>query len=409
MKINGKIRGWYEKNKRDLPWRHTRDPYRIWVSEVILQQTRVSQGLDYYNRFIESFPDVGSLAGAGEDAVLKQWQGLGYYSRARNLHHTAREIAERHSGRFPGTYDGLLELKGVGACTAAAIASICYGEARAVVDGNVSRVIARLSGLKEAVNSSAGIRAVESLAGELLEEETAAGGDPGTHNQSMMEFGALRCLPASPLCTGCPLSGLCKASLEGEVETIPVKIPGRKPVERRIYFYIPVYHGDTWIIRRDEKDIWRSLYQFPAFESGAALSEEEITGRIWTGLWAGKKRQPGGDGGRPEDATPVGGHPEADTPGGGRPEDATPGEDGRYPEAATPGEEGGAPRMTVLRISKPIRHQLTHQMILARFIHAELGTLPDSLPPGWIRVPLDRLDEYPFPRLIHRYMESVKF
>jgi A/G-specific adenine glycosylase len=399
MKINGKIRGWYEKNKRDLPWRHTRDPYRIWVSEVILQQTRVSQGLDYYNRFIESFPDVGSLAGAGEDAVLKQWQGLGYYSRARNLHHTAREIAERHSGRFPGTYDGLLELKGVGACTAAAIASICYGEARAVVDGNVSRVIARLSGLKEAVNSSAGIRAVESLAGELLEEETAAGGDPGTHNQSMMEFGALRCLPASPLCTGCPLSGLCKASLEGEVETIPVKIPGRKPVERRIYFYIPVYHGDTWIIRRDEKDIWRSLYQFPAFESGAALSEEEITGRIWTGLWAGKKRQPGGDGGHPEDATPVGGRPEADTPG----------EDGRHQEAATPGEKGGAPRMTVLRISKPIRHQLTHQMILARFIHAELGTLPDSLPPGWIRVPLDRLDEYPFPRLIHRYMESVKF
>jgi A/G-specific adenine glycosylase len=401
MKINGKIRGWYEKNKRDLPWRHTRDPYRIWVSEVILQQTRVSQGLDYYNRFIESFPDVGSLAGAGEDAVLKQWQGLGYYSRARNLHHTAREIAERHSGRFPGTYDGLLELKGVGACTAAAIASICYGEARAVVDGNVSRVIARLSGLKEAVNSSAGIRAVESLAGELLEEETAAGGDPGTHNQSMMEFGALRCLPASPLCTGCPLSGLCKASLEGEVETIPVKIPGRKPVERRIYFYIPVYHGDTWIIRRDEKDIWRSLYQFPAFESGAALSEEEITGRIWTGLWAGKKRQPGGDGGHPEDATPG--------EDGRHPEDATPGEDGRHQEAATPGEEGGAPRMTVLRISKPIRHQLTHQMILARFIHAELGTLPDSLPPGWIRVPLDRLDEYPFPRLIHRYMESVKF
>jgi A/G-specific adenine glycosylase len=349
MKINGKIGRWYEKNRRELPWRHTRDPYRIWVSEVILQQTRVSQGLDYYNRFIESFPDVRSLAGAGEDAVLKAWQGLGYYSRARNLHHAAREIVERHNGRLPRTYGGLLGLKGVGAYTASAIASICYGEARAVVDGNVSRVIARLSGMKEAVNSSAGIRAVESLAGALMEEEMAAGGDPGTHNQAMMEFGALQCLPTAPGCTSCPLSGLCKAYQDGEVERIPVRIPKRRPVERWIYFLIPLYRGDTWIIRRDGKDIWRSLYQFPAVESAAALPEGEIPGRLLTDGW------------------------------------------------------------TIRRISGPIRHQLTHRTIHARFIHAELETLPASLPPGWIRVPVDRLDEYPVPRLIHRYMESVKF
>ena len=352
MKFGEIILGWYKKNRRDLPWRRTQNPYHIWLSEVILQQTRVSQGLDFYNRFIDAFPDVASLAGADEDEVLKLWQGLGYYSRARNLHRAARDVLKNRAGIFPDTYQGLLELKGIGVYTASAIASICFGEPRAVVDGNVSRVIARLYGVEEAINAAAGSRIVVSLAGKMLERGLADGGDPGTHNQAMMEFGALQCIPVSPRCETCPLSEGCDAHLTGRVGTLPVKIPKRKPVDRWICFYIILCNGETFLTRRGNNDIWRSLYQFPATESEGPLTGEEIINGLPGTKWPEQTR--------------------------------------------------------VKKISPVIRHQLTHRTIHARFIHAETGSWPRPLPEQWIPVPLDQLDSYPVPRLIHRYMEAVK-
>ncbi|MCK5136510.1 MAG: A/G-specific adenine glycosylase [Bacteroidales bacterium] len=350
MKIDGIIRGWYEKNRRDLPWRNTGDPYRIWLSEVILQQTRVSQGLDYYLEFTRAFPDVVSLARASEDEVLKKWQGLGYYSRARNLHEAARHVVDRLQGQLPGTYQGLLELKGVGTYTASAIASICFGEPRAVVDGNVSRVISRLFGVEEPVNSTTGGKIIASLADELLDRQ-----DPGTHNQAMMEFGALLCLPVSPDCDACPLKDHCVAWRTGRVEFFPVKIPKQKPVNRWIYYFILRCQGETIITKRGRDDIWPSLYQFPVVESAESIGAEEIIGRLNGAL--------------------------------------------------LPGAAG----VTIHRISDPIKHQLTHRTIHARFIHVDLGLWPRPLPSGWIKISMDRLDDFPVARLINRYMEVAKF
>lgn len=236
MKIGGIIREWYEKNRRELPWRETHDPYRVWLSEVILQQTRVDQGLGYYRRFLEAFPNVDALARASEDEVLKLWQGLGYYSRARNLHQAAREIMAERGGALPEDYEGWLKVKGVGAYTAAAIASICFGEPRAVVDGNVSRVIARIHGVETPVNSSAGAREIAALAGGMLDRS-----DPGTHNQAMMEFGALQCIPRDPGCPVCPVQVQCIANRTGEVNRLPVKRPRKKPVDRYFYYYIMLH------------------------------------------------------------------------------------------------------------------------------------------------------------------------
>ena len=273
MKIGGIIRRWYKKNKRDLPWRQTDDPYMVWVSEVILQQTRVNQGINYYINFTKAFPDVISLAQANEDEVLKLWQGLGYYSRARNLHRAAKDVVEQMEGAIPHSYEGLLKLKGVGNYTASAIASICFGEARAVVDGNVSRVIARLFGVRQPINSTTGIKIIASLARELMDNE-----HPGDHNQAMMEFGALQCVPASPDCSICPLIDHCEAHQTGMVKQLPVKIPKRKPVEWWMYFYIIVCNGETIITKRGTENIWKSLYQFPLVESDSPLSDAEVFG-----------------------------------------------------------------------------------------------------------------------------------
>ena len=380
MKIGGKILEWYEKNKRDLPWRRTANPYLIWISEVILQQTRVSQGLDYYNRFIERFPDVRSLAAAGEDELLKLWQGLGYYSRARNLHKAARYVVEQLGGRIPDSYEGLLKLKGVGTYTASAISSICFGEPRAVVDGNVSRVIARISGLKKPVNSPAGSRAIASMAEKLMGEELASGADPGTHNQSMMEFGALHCLPVSPECGNCPLSNMCSACRNGMVDRIPVRIARPEPVERWIYYYIFHYNGEVLITKRGDNDIWRSLYQFPAVESHFRRSDREVTGSMMKELW----------GNRDHFHEEISDQMEASEPGVAAPDNML-------------------PQLKIRMISESIRHRLTHRTIHARFIHAELQSRKDPLPSGWIRIPFDHLEKYPVPRLIQRYMEVVKF
>ena len=352
MKICGKILEWYKKNKRELPWRGTRDPYRIWLSEVILQQTRVNQGLGYYHRFISAFPDINSLAMAGEDEVLKLWQGLGYYSRARHLHQAAREIAGQRGGKLPGSYKEWLSVKGVGEYTASAIASICFGEPREVVDGNVARVIARIFGVEEAVNGTAGKKQVAALARELLDHA-----DPGTHNQAMMEFGSLQCVPVMPDCSVCPVRSMCAAYLTGMVDRLPVKIPRKKPVDRYIYYYVMVHGRETILVRRGNGDIWRSLYQFPAIESDVPLQEEELLGRRLHELL---------------DGVPQG-------------------------------------IVTIRKISDPVIHHLTHRRIHARFIHVDPGRWPRPLPPGWIPVLTRNLDDFPVPRLINRYMEVVNF
>ena len=262
---------WYAREGRDLPWRRTRDPYRIWLSEVILQQTRVAQGTEYYLRFTERFPDVASLAAAPEDEVLKLWQGLGYYSRARNLHAAARQVVERFGGRFPVALEEVRSLRGVGDYTAAAICSAAYDAPCAVVDGNVYRVLARLFDLDAPIDSTAGKRAFAELAQSQL--DTA---HPGRYNQAIMDFGALRCIPSSPRCEACPLAGRCLALAAGTVAARPVK-QGKARVRDRWFNYLHVSSGDRTLLRRREgRDIWQGLYEFPLVETEGPAELPEL-------------------------------------------------------------------------------------------------------------------------------------
>ena len=315
--------------------------------------------------------------------MLKQWQGLGYYSRARNLHRAAKDVVEQMEGEIPRTYDGLIKLKGVGNYTASAIASICFGEPRAVVDGNVSRVIARLYGVEEPINSTVGIKSIAFLAHELLDKD-----DPGNHNQAIMEFGALHCVPHSPDCSTCPLFLPCEARRTGRVDQLPVKIPKRKPVEQWMYFYIIICNGETLFSKRGTDGIWSSLYQFPVVESNLPLSEEEMLGTKLDQLIRGADY--GGD----RDCVPTG---ESERVPTGKRERVPTGIRSLWPD-----------QLTIGKISDPIRHQLTHRTIHARFIHVETGTWPDPLPAGWIKISLEQVDDFPVPRLINRYMEVVK-
>lgn len=267
--ISGILLDWYRLNRRSLPWRETRDAYRIWVSEIILQQTRVAQGLDYFLRFMERFPTVELLADADEDEVMKLWQGLGYYSRARNLHTAAKQIVAM--GGFPDTYEGVRALKGVGDYTAAAICSIAYGLPHAVVDGNVYRVLSRLYGVDTPIDSALGKKEFAMLAKAMLE-----GHEPGEYNQAIMDFGALQCTPGMPDCSACPLCELCIARAEGRVGELPVK--GHKTRTKNRYFnYIYVRAGAyTYINKRSDDDIWRNLYEFPLIETEKEVGEEEF-------------------------------------------------------------------------------------------------------------------------------------
>ena len=245
---------WYDANGRDLPWRRTRDPYAIWLSEIILQQTRIAQGQAYWERFLSAFPDVGSLAAADEDEVLRLWQGLGYYSRARNLHAAARQIAS--TGRFPDTLEGIRALKGVGDYTAAAIGSFAFGIPAAVVDGNVYRVLARHFGIATPVGSAAAKKEFTSLAQSLLPPDR-----PGDFNQAMMDFGATQCTPASPACLLCPFADNCAALASGQVDRLPVRQKGAAVQERRFNYVFLRFQGRTAIRRRGTGDIWAGLYE----------------------------------------------------------------------------------------------------------------------------------------------------
>ena len=262
---------WYEENKRDLPWRRTSDPYLIWISEIILQQTRVVQGLEYFNRFTERFPDVAALARADEDEVMKYWQGLGYYSRARNLHAAARQIMNDFSGVFPRTREEVLSLKGIGDYTAAAICSFAYRLPYATVDGNVFRVLARLFNIDLPIDGGEGKKYFTALAQSLLDERR-----PDLFNQAMMEFGALQCVPKSPDCEHCPLNGKCLGLAARQVERLPVK-SGKTVVKPRYFNYLHIRgQGKTLLSKRTGNDIWRNLYEFPLVETASPVSWGEL-------------------------------------------------------------------------------------------------------------------------------------
>lgn len=332
---------WYESNARQLPWRTTTDPYRIWLSEVILQQTRVDQGLAYYLRFVERFPDVESLAGADEDEVMRLWQGLGYYSRARNLHQAAKSIAGKP---FPDTYDKLRSLKGVGDYTAAAIASIAFQLPYAVVDGNVYRVLARYFGIAEPIDTTAGKRLFADLARQLLDT-----GHPGVYNQALMDFGALQCVPAAPRCDECPLLQSCAARSRSLVGTLPVK-SSKPKTRRRCLSVVIVRAGATCFIRkRKNADIWRGLWEFPTFESDEPLDDVKT-------LVA-------------------------------------------FPPFAT---LFGDLSLKISPVAKGIRHILTHRTILADIYLASLDETATL--PGFRKVDVSDLDRYAFPRMILPYL-----
>jgi A/G-specific adenine glycosylase len=272
MKFSNTLIYWYLQNQRELPWRKTKNPYFIWLSEIMLQQTRVAQGLDYYLKFTKTFPTVFDLANADESTVLKMWQGLGYYSRARNLHFTAKHIVHESNGQFPSTYKEIIKLKGIGDYTASAIASFAFNEPTAVVDGNVYRVLSRYFGINTAINSSTGIKEFKELAQTLIDKK-----QPANYNQAIMEFGAIQCKPKKPLCMFCPLSESCVALQKNLIEVLPVKEKKIK-VRNRYFNFLVIKTGNnkTILSERKGKGIWQGLYQFPLIESDKNINEKEL-------------------------------------------------------------------------------------------------------------------------------------
>jgi A/G-specific adenine glycosylase len=275
MKLSINLIEWFNLNKRDLPWRNTCDPYRIWLSEIILQQTRVNQGLSYYLKFISAWPDVVSLANASEDEVLKMWQGLGYYSRARNLHQTAQKVRDIYKGIFPADPKDISSLKGVGEYTTAAIASFAFGHPLAVVDGNVVRVLSRFFNVDVPFDTGQGKKIFRELAQQQLDRK-----DPGTHNQAIMEFGARQCKPVNPGCMQCPLQEQCQAFALGLVDDLPVKKKKVK-VKKRNFNYLVCNDFNKILLRqRKEKDIWQNLYEFPLLETKKTLTKKQLSREI---------------------------------------------------------------------------------------------------------------------------------
>lgn len=263
---------WYRENKRDLPWRNTNDPYKIWLSEIILQQTRVDQGMSYYLKFIENYPTVKDLAQAKEEEVLKLWQGLGYYSRARNLHFTAKLIVNEYNGEFPNQYKDILNLKGIGEYTAAAIASFAYNNSYPVIDGNVYRVLSRIFGISTPIDSTQGKKEFKALAEELIDSK-----NPSEYNQAIMEFGALYCKPQTPDCDNCVFNGSCEAFNNKEVSILPVKSKKIKQKDRYFNYLVFTDEQSVYIKNRLDKDIWKGLFDFPLVETTQPVKDiEEI-------------------------------------------------------------------------------------------------------------------------------------
>jgi len=268
---------WYRQNKRELPWRDEQNPYKIWVSEIILQQTRIAQGCDYYLRFVERFPNISQLAEASEDEVLKYWQGLGYYSRARNLHAGAKYIMKNHKGIFPENHADILKIKGVGEYTAAAIASFAFQLPFPAVDGNLFRVLTRIFGITTPIDTAAGKKEVTKLAMQLINSTHT-----GTFNKALMDFGSLQCTPSLPKCSDCCFSFFCVAKKQDLTTLLPVKSK-KISIKIRHFYYLHIINGEkNYICKRSAKDIWQGLYEFPLIESEKKLLQEEILGHPYT-------------------------------------------------------------------------------------------------------------------------------
>ena len=351
-----KLEQWYETFGRDLPWRRTRNPYLIMLSEFILQQTQIVQGMSYYLRFAERFPTAESLAEASEEEVLRLWQGLGYYSRARHLHAAAKQIAE--AGLFPQDYDFVRALPGIGDYTAAAIMSFAFDEPRAVLDGNVQRVLSRHFGISEPVDTTQGKKLLRALADEMLDRQ-----HPALYNQAIMDFGALQCKPSAPLCDTCPLADTCQALQEHLVDKLPVKSKRTAVRDRYLtYIYVRTKDGQTLLRRRGSGDIWQGLFEFPLIESEKPLTMAEV-----------------------EKALPFGG-------------------------------DGGELSL----IARDIRHQLTHQRLHADFYCLTLPSSTSNFQfSTFFRLRLtggknfqlikeSDLDRYALPRLLEKLLEKMK-
>lgn len=347
--VSSVLIGWYKKNARNLPWRQTRDPYRIWLSEVILQQTRVEQGRPYYQKFVNRFPSVFDLARADEEAVLKLWQGLGYYSRARNLLKTARQVVADFDGRFPSDFTALKKLPGIGDYTAAAISSFAFELPHPVVDGNVQRFLSRYLGMGLPINSAKGKKKI-TLAAQLIFNDKF----PALHNQAIMEFGALQCKPVNPSCNLCPLLAGCVAFQKKSVHRLPLKIKNSPPVDRFLHYLVINSPGGILVRKRTGNDIWKNLYDFPAIESGRQLSPRQLMKtQAWKKLF-------------------------------------------------------GSCRVHLVSVSSTYDHKLSHQALHCIFLIIKAGNhLPAS---GQFRkVPLKNLHSLAVPRLIERFLSENDF
>lgn len=351
MKFSEKIIRWYKINKRNLPWRKTIDPYKIWLSEIILQQTRIDQGLKYYLDFVNNYPDIRLLANADEEQVLKLWQGLGYYSRARNMHKTARNIVENHHGKFPENYEDIINLKGIGEYTAAAIVSFAYNQAYPVVDGNVMRCLSRIYGINTPVNSTVGKKEIYTLALELIDKD-----QPGEFNQAIMEFGALQCKPHNPDCNNCIFHLECKAYKDGVVANIPVKINNVKIRKRYFHYFLLINGAEIYLNKRTSNDIWQNLYDFPHIEANRFFPKNRVTEEFAFNFNIPKDQ------------------------------------------------------IQIINASIDYKHILTHQRISARFyviefqdqsIFQKIKTLNSN---QFICVSKETINDYPLPRLIDKYL-----
>lgn len=336
---------WYLTNRRELPWRNVQSPYKVWLSEVILQQTRVAQGLPYYERFISHFPTIEDLANATEEKVLLLWQGLGYYTRARNLHAAAKYVVNERNGIFPKTHKELLKLKGVGDYTASAIASICFDEPRPVVDGNVYRFLSRFFGLETIVPSPKAHKEFKELSKKLMGKEA-----PGTFNQAMMEFGALQCVPKNPNCNICVFSTRCIALQKNKVEDLPVKKKKIKVKKRYFNYFVATDNNKKEILiqKRMKKDIWYKLFQLPLLETESSLDILQLRETI-----------------------------------------------------STHADFNGMDRDSIQLInSQEIVHKLTHQHLYTKFWKIKF------LSPHFEAISINRLEEFAFPTLIEDFLSE---
>ncbi len=347
-KLSQNLINWYSLNKRDLPWRETNKPYFIWISEIILQQTRVDQGLDYYNKFIHKFPDLTSLASSHIDEVLKLWQGLGYYSRARNMYYTANHIVNNMNAYFPSEYDELIKLKGIGDYTASAIASICFNHPTPVLDGNVFRFIARYFGIYESTQSVSGKKQFKEILNKLIPKS-----NPGTFNQAIMEFGALQCTPKNPDCINCIFNSNCFAFNKDIVSELPVK---KKKINQTIryfnYLYI-IYNNSTFIEKRTQNDIWKLLYQFPLIETSKKLNLTEL---MQTSDWECMFNKI---------------------------------------------------QATVVTNYIERKHILSHQKIITRFYKIRIENINKNLSSRYLKIKISDIQSYGIPKLLENYLKNV--